>query len=63
MLMLYSVVDDRSGVAYQKYHVVYGEDIPAALRFVFRAMAPKAIEGFPLLVQKNLRTRSCQHIW
>jgi hypothetical protein len=47
VLMLYSVVDDRSGVAYQEYHVVYGEDVPAALRFLFRAMAPKAIEGFP----------------
>jgi hypothetical protein len=44
---LYSVVDDRSGVAYQEYHVVYGEDVPAALRFLFRAMAPKGIEGFP----------------
>ena len=47
VLMLYSVVDDRSGVAYQEYHVVYGEDVPAALRFLFRAMAPKTIEGFP----------------
>jgi hypothetical protein len=48
VLMLYSVVDDRSGVAYQEYHVVYGEDVPAALRFLFRAMAPKRIEGYPL---------------
>jgi hypothetical protein len=47
VLMLYSVVDDRSGVAYQEYRVVYGEDVPAALRFLFRAMAPKTIEGFP----------------
>ena len=31
-LMLYSVVDDRSGVAYQEYHCVYGEDVEAALR-------------------------------
>jgi hypothetical protein len=34
-LMLYSVVDDRSGVAYQEYHCVYGEDAETALRFLF----------------------------
>jgi hypothetical protein len=28
--MLYNVVDDRSGLAYQEYHVVYGEE-PARL--------------------------------
>jgi hypothetical protein len=32
-LMLFSVVDDRSGVAYQEYRCVYGEDVEAALRF------------------------------
>jgi hypothetical protein len=47
LLMLYSVVDDRSGVAYQEYHGVYGEDVEAALRFLFNAMAPKAVEGLP----------------
>jgi hypothetical protein len=47
MLMLFSVVDDRSGVAYQEYRCVYGEDIEAASRFLFNAMAPKQIEGFP----------------
>ncbi len=47
ILMLYSVVDDRSGVAYQEYHVVYGEDVEAALRFLYNAMARKEIEGFP----------------
>jgi hypothetical protein len=46
-LMLFSVVDDRSGVAYQEYHCVYGEDVEAALRFLFNAMAPKPIDGFP----------------
>ena len=35
LLMLYSVVDDRSGVCYQEYHPVYGEDTEAALRFLF----------------------------
>jgi hypothetical protein len=47
VLMLYSVVDDRSGVAYQEYHGVYGEDVEAALRFLFAAMAPKSEADFP----------------
>ncbi|WP_219915020.1 IS481 family transposase [Pseudomonas protegens] len=47
-LMLFSVVDDRSGVAYQEYHCVYGEDAETALRFLFNAMAPKADPTFPL---------------
>jgi hypothetical protein len=46
-LMLFSVVDDRSGVAYQEYHCVYGEDVEAALRFLFNAMAPKPMDNFP----------------
>ena len=44
-LMLFSVVDDRSGVAYQEYCCVYGEDVEAALRFLFNAMAPKPAEA------------------
>ncbi len=47
VLMLYSVVDDRSGVAYQEYHGVYGEDVEAALRFLFAAMSPKSEADFP----------------
>jgi hypothetical protein len=47
LLMLYSAVDDRSGVAYQEYHGVYGEDVDAALRFLFNAMASKENENFP----------------
>ena len=39
-LMLFSV-DDRSGVAYQEYRCVYGEDAETALRFLFNAMALK----------------------
>ena len=46
-LMLFSVVDDRSGVAYQEYHCVYGEEVEAALRFLFHAMSPKSVDGFP----------------
>lgn len=46
-LMLFSVVDDRSGVAYQEYHCVYGEDAESALRFLFSAMAPKADPTYP----------------
>jgi hypothetical protein len=47
LLMLYSVVDDRSGVTYQEYHGVYGEDVEAALRFMFAAMSPKPHSEFP----------------
>jgi hypothetical protein len=32
------VVDDRSGVMYQEYHYVYGEDTMTALKFFFNAM-------------------------
>ena len=46
-LMLYSVVDDRSGACYQEYRCVYGEDAETALRFLFNAMSAKTIEGFP----------------
>lgn len=47
ILMLYSVVDDRSGVCYQEYRNVYGEDVEAALRFLFNAMSAKSDEEFP----------------
>jgi hypothetical protein len=47
-LMLFSTVDDRSGVAYQEYRCVYGEDVAAALRFLFNAMAPKDEAGLVL---------------
>jgi len=46
-LMLFSVVDDRSGVCYQEYRCVYGEDAESALRFLFNAMAAKPNAGFP----------------
>lgn len=49
--MLYSVVDDRSGVSYQEYRCVYGEDAESALRFLFNAMAAKegtTLQGRPL---------------
>lgn len=46
-LMLFSVVDDRSGVSYMEYRCVYGEDTESALRFLFNAMAPKAEPAFP----------------
>ena len=47
LLMLYSVVDDRSGVSYQEYHEVYGEDVGAALKFLFNAMSEKKNNEFP----------------
>jgi len=46
-LMLFSVVDDRSGVAWQEYRCVYGEDVEAALRFLFAAMSRKPDETDP----------------
>ena len=50
--MLFSVVDDRSGAAYQEYRCIYGEDVESGLRFLFNAMAPKdesgqALQGIP----------------
>ncbi len=45
--MLFSVVDDRSGVNYQEYRCVYGEDTESALRFLFNAMTPKADPACP----------------
>jgi len=47
LLMMYSLVDDRSGVAYVEYHGVYGEDVEAALRFLFNAMSSKPDEDSP----------------
>ena len=44
-LMLFSVVDDRTGVAYQEYRCLYGEDVETALRFLFNATSPKALAG------------------
>ena len=41
--MLYSVVDDRSGVSYQEYHLVQGEDVLAALQFFYRACSAKDV--------------------
>jgi hypothetical protein len=55
-LMLYSVVDDRSGVNYQEYRCVYGEDAESALRFLFNAMSPKPympdfpLQGIPVMI-------------
>lgn len=54
-LMLASVVDDRSGVTYEEYHYVPGEDVMTALKFLFNAMAPKkhlghVLQGIPQLI-------------
>lgn len=46
-MMLYSVVDDRSGVCFLEYRCVYGEDAESALRFLFNAMAAKAEGDLP----------------
>lgn len=50
ILMLFSVVDDRSGAAYQEYRCVYGEDAESALKFLFNAMSAKddsPLQGIP----------------
>ena len=47
-LMLFSVVDDRSGASFQEYRCVYGEDVESGLRFLFNAMAPKESDGTTL---------------
>ncbi len=44
-LMLFSVVDDRSGVVYHEYRCVYGEDAESALRFLFNAIAKRSPGG------------------
>ncbi|MCY4325994.1 MAG: IS481 family transposase [Rhodobacteraceae bacterium] len=52
-LTLFSVVDDRSGVAYQEYRCVYGEDAESALRFLFNAMSAKddnPLQGIPDMI-------------
>ena len=54
-LMLFSVVDDRSGVVYQEYRCVYGEDAESALRFLFNSFAAKPepelpFQGLPVTV-------------
>ena len=40
-LMLYSVVDDRSGVAYQEYHCAYGEDGGSGAAVSFQRDGPQ----------------------
>jgi hypothetical protein len=46
-LALAGVIDDRSGVCYQEYHVVKGEDVMTALLFLFNAMSPKKDKPCP----------------
>jgi hypothetical protein len=46
-LMLFSVVDDRSGAAYQEYHCAYGEGADVALQFLFNAMSAKTDDRCP----------------
>lgn len=57
-LMLFSVVDDSSGVAYQEYRCVYGEDVETALRFLFNAMSRKADAGSPGARSAPIRSAS-----
>ena len=54
-LILASVVDDRSGMMYQEYHLSEGENVLMALRFLFNAMSLKSqkhlpFQGIPLMI-------------
>src|SRR3546814_6766228 len=54
-LMLFSAVDDCSGVVYQEYRSVYGEDAESELRFLFNAFAAKPepelpFQGLPVTI-------------
>jgi hypothetical protein len=67
-LMLYSVVDDRSGVAYMEYHCVYGEDVETALRFLFNAMSAKSnpdmgFQGIPRMIYTDNGPIARSHIF
>lgn len=55
VLMLASIIDDRSGVCYQEYHYVPGEDVMTALRFLFNAMSKRTnsknvLQGIPKMI-------------
>lgn len=54
-LLLASVVDDRSGMTYQEYHLSKGENVLMALQFLFNAMSSKPqqnmpFQGIPLMI-------------
>lgn len=52
-LLLASIVDDRSGIMYQEYHLSDGENVLMALRFLFNAMSPKPkvpFQGIPAMI-------------
>lgn len=59
LLMIYSIVDDRSGVCYQEYRNVYGEDTEAALRFLFNAMVGRDDSEFPFRGIPNMIYMDC----
>jgi hypothetical protein len=46
LLMIYSLVDDRSGVVYQEYHGVYGEDVQAANGPITRSLVFQKVMGY-----------------
>src|SRR3546814_7739849 len=53
--MLFSAVDDGSGVVYQEYRSVYGEDAESAPRFLFNDFAAKPetelpFQGLPVTI-------------
>src|SRR3984893_16234864 len=67
-LMLFRAGADPSGVAYQEYRCVYGEDAGAALRFLFNAMAPKPVDhapfhGIPRMIYMDNGPVSRSHVF
>jgi hypothetical protein len=57
-LKLFSIVDDRSGVNYQEYRCVYGEDTESVLLFLFNAMSAKPesenpFQGIPIEIYSD----------
>lgn len=68
ILMMYSVVDDRSGVCYQEYRNVHGEDAGNALRFLFNAMTKKSgaenpFEGIPAMIYMDNGPIAKSHVF
>jgi len=56
-LMLFSAVDDRSGVVYDEYRCIYGEEAEAALRFLFNAIAKRSPGGKLSEAEPGAQTR------
>ena len=66
LLLLASVVDDRSGITYQEYHLGKGENVLMALQFLFNAMGllqdkAKPPKIFNFIYRKYFLSKSVQN--